>query len=118
MFVLGCFNTIYFILYWGIATSECVKTQSYNLIFCNIPQYQNIAIILKMSYIVVDSNKLSPESFFEQRSQRSLEEECSHRSKGKQTRERLRILQKNEMRIHYKRCSKTENPKCRLLHGG
>lgn len=51
-------------------------------------------------------HKSIPESFFEQRSQRSLREH-SHRSKGKQTRERLRILQKNGMRIHYNDAQKT-----------
>jgi hypothetical protein len=59
------------------------------------------------------SSKLPPESFFKQRPQHSIREH-SHRSKGKQTIERLRILQKNDMRIHYLQCQKNENHQMRV----
>lgn len=71
--------------------------------------------------IIVINKQLSKNigriSFFKLSSQRSLREH-SHRSKGKQTRERLRILQKNGMRIHYNDAQKPKLTKCRLLHGG
>ena len=50
-----------------------------------------------------------PESFFKLSSQRSLREECSHRSKGKPYQEMLCTLWKEGVQIHYLRCSKTEN---------